>query len=84
MFLEIKYPIKCHFLLCCLHIKQDDGEGLNIERDSSLKMYANGKLAVTKSGVVTHTDTDTHSQLTNTWMLFITGSVYVQVFAWGC
>lgn len=27
--------------------------------------------------------TRTHSQLTNTWMLFITGSVHVQVFCMG-
>ena len=65
MFLEIKYPIKCHFLLWCLHIKQDDGVGLNIERDSSLKIYANGKLAVTESEVVSHTRTHIYKPLLN-------------------
>lgn len=43
VFLRIKYPIKWHFPLWCLSIKQDDGVGLNVERDSSLKIYVNGK-----------------------------------------
>lgn len=59
VFLEIIFPIKCHFLLWGVDIKQDDGVGLNVKRDSSLKIYANGKKSATQSLKLSHT----HSSL---------------------
>ncbi len=60
----ILHPIKWHFLVWCLSAAQGDGEGLNVERNSSLNIYANGKTCCHKVwSCLTHTHIHTHKLL---------------------